>query len=123
MSDVNLSELKDKLMALLEDEHQVKILEWWDKIFHFFFGDNPELSRFHRLYLIADRNSDGSVTFLLLLATLVVYALGVLMNVMMTGKHPSIELAPGRLGRVIKKCIMVNPDDRYKDVVHLMEVL
>lgn len=81
MSDVNLSELKDKLMALLEDEHQVKILEWWDKIFHFFFGDNPELSRFHRLYLIADRNSDGSVTFLLLLATLVVYALGVLIYI------------------------------------------
>ena len=52
-----------------------------------------------------------------------IYALGVLMNVMMTGKHPSIELAPGRLGRVIKKCIMVNPDHRYKDVVHLMEVL
>ena len=67
MSDVNLSELKDKLMALLEDEHQVKILEWWDKIFHFFFGDNPEL--------------DGSVTFLLLLATLVVYALGVLIYI------------------------------------------
>ncbi len=52
-----------------------------------------------------------------------IYALGTLMNVMLTGKHPSTELAPGRFGRIIKKCTMVNPDDRYKDIVSLLEAL
>lgn len=52
-----------------------------------------------------------------------IYALGVLMNVMLTGKHPSIALAPGRLGRVVRKCKMVNPEDRYQCAARLMEAL
>lgn len=52
-----------------------------------------------------------------------IYALGVLMNVMLTGQHPSKKLAEGRLGRIIHRCIQVNPDARYKTVLHLMEVL
>ena len=45
------------------------------------------------------------------------------MNVMLTGQHPSKKLAEGRLGRIIHRCIQVNPDARYKTVLHLMEVL
>lgn len=52
-----------------------------------------------------------------------IYSLGVLMNVMLTGEHPSKHLAEGRLGRVIERCTRVNPEKRYKDVVHLMGAL
>ena len=52
-----------------------------------------------------------------------IYALGVLMNVMLTGEHPSKRLAEGRMGRVIERCTRVNPEKRYKDVLHLMRGL
>lgn len=52
-----------------------------------------------------------------------IYSLGVLMNVMLTGQHPSKKLAEGRIGRVIQRCTQVNPAKRYKDVLYLMEVL
>lgn len=52
-----------------------------------------------------------------------IYSLGVLMNVMLTGQHPSKKLAGGRLGRVIQRCTQVNPAKRYKDVLHLMSAL
>ncbi|USF26871.1 Serine/threonine-protein kinase PknL [Firmicutes bacterium ASF500] len=52
-----------------------------------------------------------------------IYSLGVLMNVMLTGQHPSKKLAEGRLGRVIQRCTQVNPAKRYKDVMYLAEAL
>lgn len=52
-----------------------------------------------------------------------IYSLGVLLNIMLTGKHPSKELASGRLGRIVQKCTMVNPEKRYKSVLYLMEAL
>ena len=52
-----------------------------------------------------------------------IYALGVLLNIMLTGRHPSRELAFGRMGRIIQKCTMTNPKKRYKNVLHLMEAL
>ena len=52
-----------------------------------------------------------------------IYSLGVLLNLMLTGKHPSKELANGRLGRIVQKCTMVNPKKRYKSVLYLMEAL
>ena len=52
-----------------------------------------------------------------------IYSLGVLMNVMLTGQHPSKKLAEGRLGRVIQRCTQVNPAKRYKDVMNLAEAL
>ena len=45
-----------------------------------------------------------------------VYALGVLLNVMITGKHPSEKVASGRIGRIVRKCTNVNPNDRYQSV-------
>ena len=50
-------------------------------------------------------------------------SLGVLLNLMLTGKHPSRELAPGRLGRVVQRCTQINPKKRYKSVLYLMEDL
>ena len=52
-----------------------------------------------------------------------IYSLGVLMNVMLTGQHPSKKLAEGRLGRIIEHCTRVNPQKRYKTVLHLMSAL
>lgn len=43
-----------------------------------------------------------------------VYACGILLNVMLTGKHPSEQLARGRAGRIVRRCTAVNPDDRYQ---------
>jgi serine/threonine protein kinase len=52
-----------------------------------------------------------------------IYSLGVLLNVMLTGEHPSKRLAPGRMGRIVRRCTMVNPDSRYKNALSLMEAL
>ena len=52
-----------------------------------------------------------------------IYALGVLLNIMLTGEHPSRKLASGRMGRIVQRCTMVNPEKRYKNILHLMEVL
>ena len=52
-----------------------------------------------------------------------IFAVGVLINVMLTGKHPSKQLAPGRLGHIVARCTQVNPKKRYPDVLRLMEVM
>lgn len=52
-----------------------------------------------------------------------IYSLGVLLNIMLTGKHPSMELAPGKLGRIVQRCTQINPKKRYKNVLYLMEDL
>ena len=52
-----------------------------------------------------------------------IYSLGVLLNVMLTGEHPSTRLAPGHLGRVVERCTRVNPEKRYPNVLRLMEAL
>ena len=52
-----------------------------------------------------------------------IYALGVLLNVMLTGKHPSGELAAGKMGHIVQRCTMINPRKRYQNVLRLMEAL
>lgn len=52
-----------------------------------------------------------------------IYALGVLLNIMLTGEHPSRKLAGGRMGRIVQRCTMVNPEKRYRNIIHLMEIL
>ncbi len=52
-----------------------------------------------------------------------IYSLGVLLNVMVTGQHPSRQLAPGHAGRVVQRCTMTNPDQRYQTVRELREAL
>lgn len=48
-----------------------------------------------------------------------IYAAGVLLNVMLTGKHPTEVFAKGHAGRVVKKCTALNPDDRYQSTERL----
>ena len=52
-----------------------------------------------------------------------IYSMGVLINVMLTGQHPSKKLAEGRMGRIVERCTRVNPEKRYRDILHLMEAL
>lgn len=52
-----------------------------------------------------------------------IYSLGVLINVMLTGEHPSKKLAEGRMGRVVQRCTQVNPAKRYQNVLSLMEAI
>lgn len=52
-----------------------------------------------------------------------IYAVGVLLNVMTTGKHPSEKLAKGKVGRIVRKCTNVNPDERYQTAEKLSEAL
>ncbi len=40
---------------------------------------------------------------------------------MLTGKHPSKQLAEGRLGQIVERCTRVNPQRRYQTVLRLMQ--
>lgn len=48
-----------------------------------------------------------------------IYAIGVLMNVMLTGQPPEIRLCRGRLKKVVIKCTQTIPDNRYQNVKEL----
>ena len=52
-----------------------------------------------------------------------IYALGVMLNVMITGKHPCEQLAKGKVGRIVNKCTNINPDLRYQTVESLIKAL
>lgn len=52
-----------------------------------------------------------------------IYALGVLLNVMLTGVHPSKRLADGRAGKIILKCTRIDPSSRYQSVNELKKAL
>ena len=52
-----------------------------------------------------------------------IYALGVLLNVMLTREHPSVRLAPGRAGKLVLKCTAVSPEKRFQTVEAFMERL
>ena len=52
-----------------------------------------------------------------------IYSLGILINVMLTGEHPSKKLAEGHMGRVVERCTRVTPRKRYKNVLRVMEAL
>ena len=43
-----------------------------------------------------------------------IYALGVLLNEMLTGAHPSSNLARGKAGKIILKATSIDPDKRYQ---------
>ena len=52
-----------------------------------------------------------------------IYALGVLLNVMLTGKHPSAGLAKGRARGIILRCTGIAPEKRIQSVEKLMRIL
>ena len=48
-----------------------------------------------------------------------VYAVGILMNVMLTGEYPSKLFYQGRLTKVIEKCTQLDPNKRYQNIAEL----
>ena len=52
-----------------------------------------------------------------------VYALGVLLNVMLTRLHPAQQLAKGKAGKIVQKCTLIDPDSRYQTVNNLKNAL
>ena len=52
-----------------------------------------------------------------------IFSLGILMNVMLTGTHPSKKLYDGKLSRVIEKCTQIDPNKRYAGATALAKEL
>ncbi len=54
-----------------------------------------------------------------------IYAAGMLMNVMATGKFPKEELLPGAAGEIVKRCISLEPEGRYsaRELIEALESL
>lgn len=52
-----------------------------------------------------------------------IYALGVLMNELLTGVHPTVEIPKGSLGKIIKKCTATQISKRYQNVSELQKAL
>jgi len=52
-----------------------------------------------------------------------IYAVGVLLNVMATGMHPSEQIAKGKFGEIVRKCTGINPDERYSSAEKLARAL
>lgn len=44
-----------------------------------------------------------------------IYSIGVLLNVLITGKMPKEEKAPEKVFKIIEKCLSLEPSDRYSD--------
>lgn len=52
-----------------------------------------------------------------------IFAVGVLMNVMLTGEHPSQKIYKGKLSKTIEKCIQIDPKKRYRNAEELKKSL
>lgn len=52
-----------------------------------------------------------------------IYALGVLFNVLLTGKLPKESTCSGPAGKIIKKCTYIDPSRRYASVQKLLHAL
>lgn len=51
-----------------------------------------------------------------------IYSMGVLLNVMVTGKHPVEESVQGNLKEIVSKCTMLMVNERYQSVQDLKKV-
>ncbi len=51
------------------------------------------------------------------------FAMGIMMNVMLTGQHPTQQTATGKLAPIIEKCTRLDPNKRFASVWELKERL
>lgn len=52
-----------------------------------------------------------------------IYSIGILINVMLTGEHPSKRMCKGKWQKIVNKCTKINPDERYQNVRELMKLI
>ena len=52
-----------------------------------------------------------------------IYALGVMLNVFLTGDYPDVQIYEGKLTPLIRKCTQFDPKNRYQTVEELMQAL
>lgn len=53
-----------------------------------------------------------------------IYAVGILLNKMLTGKLPNEQLTENeRFRRIVEKCTQIDPENRYKDVNEILDEL
>ena len=52
-----------------------------------------------------------------------IYSIGILINVMLTGEHPSKKMCSGKWQKIVNKCTRINPDERYQNIRELMNVI
>lgn len=52
-----------------------------------------------------------------------IYALGVLMNELILGVHPTVEIPKGSIGKIINKCTATQISKRYQNVSELQKAL
>lgn len=52
-----------------------------------------------------------------------IYALGVILNVLVTGRYPTEFIADGRAGEIVRKATNIDPDNRYQSVENLIREL
>lgn len=51
------------------------------------------------------------------------FAMGIMMNVMLTGQHPTKQTAKGKLAPLIEKCTQLDPEKRFSSVWELKKRL
>lgn len=52
-----------------------------------------------------------------------IFAVGILLNVMLTGEHPSVRLCKGRWRKVVRTCTNIENTGRYKNVPELKKAI
>ena len=52
-----------------------------------------------------------------------IYAVGVLLNRMLTGEYPSRQTAGGRSGKIVERCTRMKPEERYASALDLRRVI
>lgn len=52
-----------------------------------------------------------------------IFSLGVLMNLMLTGVHPSVGLTKGALGHIVRKCTAIEIKKRYRSAASLKRAI
>ena len=52
-----------------------------------------------------------------------VYSIGILINVLLTGKFPRVEKCKGQLQSIVEKCINLDPKERYQSISVLKRII